>query len=53
MSIEQSVLVEFKEPSFESVLGMIYEFINPVFKAITNEDEFYGLWDCKNRKWIS
>jgi len=39
------------EPEFSSVLNTMAVFLNPVYEAIVNEAEFFGLWDKDSMSW--
>jgi len=39
------------EPEFSSVLNTMSVFLNPVYEAIVNETEFFGLWDKDSMSW--
>lgn len=38
--------------SFDSVIKVIIDFTLPPFRAIINEDEFFGIWSSKERKYL-
>lgn len=40
------------EMSFDSVIKVIIDFTLPPFMAIISEDEFFGIWSSKKRKYL-
>lgn len=36
---------------FSVVIAEIRTFLEPIFEAIMNEDEFFYMWNCNNVKW--
>ena len=40
-----------EKPDFSSVLVQIYRFIGPVYGALLQEDEFFGMWSSKENEW--
>lgn len=40
-----------EKPDFTSVLAQIERFIGPVYEAILQEDEFFGMWSSKENVW--
>ena len=43
--------IKTSELDFDHVLDMIQAFLKPVFEAIIEEREFFGLWGCKEQNW--
>lgn len=41
-----------EKPDFQTMLAQIYLFIEPVYKAIITETEFFGQWSSKDNMWI-
>jgi len=39
------------ELDFKDVLHMIQAFLKPVFEAVIDKREFFGLWSCEKREW--
>lgn len=39
------------KPEFSSVLKQIDRFFGPIFEAIKNEDEFFGMWSPEENVW--
>lgn len=39
------------ELDFVDVINIIIDFISPPFESIIKEDEFFGNWDAKRRKY--
>ena len=39
------------EIDFTNVINVIIDFISPPFESIVQEDEFFGNWDSKERKY--
>lgn len=40
-----------EKPDFFIVLAQIDQFIGPLYEAIINEDEFFGMWSAKENEW--
>lgn len=40
-----------EKPDFSSVLVQIYRFIGPVYGALLQEEEFFGMWSSKENEW--
>ena len=38
--------------SFDVVINGICNFLEPVYKAIVNNFDFSGVWNCKKQKWV-
>ncbi len=38
---------------FSAVITNIQTFLEPVFNAVVNEDDFFGMWNCRDLKWNS
>ncbi len=36
---------------FSAVITNIQTFLEPVFNAVVNEDDFFGTWNCSDLKW--
>lgn len=45
--------LKIKEPGFEEVLKGISCFLEPVWEAIVNEDEFFKMWNKEKNIWKS
>lgn len=43
--------VKLAEPEFSSVLKLLEAFLSLIYTAIIEENEFFGIWDCKTGQW--